>query len=83
MADLLDCAKSTVEELARQAKLPGLKYGQGWIFPLEAVSNALNEAALARVKSPPAPPTPLAVSFPRPCRQRRALPVLPDLAPSA
>jgi len=31
-AKLLDCTAATVEEMARNGELPGLKIGRGWVF---------------------------------------------------
>ena len=31
-AGLLDCTSATVEEMARNGDLPGLKVGRGWVF---------------------------------------------------
>jgi hypothetical protein len=87
MAGMLECAESTVEELARRRDLPGLKYGQGWVFPRDATLQVLNAQAMARVKPPeppPPPPKPSAVSLPVPAaggRQRRPLPAIPNIGP--
>ena len=45
VAKLLRCAETTVEECARRGELPGLKFGQGWVFPTGALTLRLNELA--------------------------------------
>jgi excisionase family DNA binding protein len=45
VAELLRCSSRTVEEHARNGSLPGVKYGDGWVFPAEALLEAVNEAA--------------------------------------
>lgn len=85
MASLLDCAETTVEDLARRQELAGLQFGRGWIFPLEANLRVLNDRALARVKTsspPPAPKLPPAIAVPVPPPRARRQPVaIPDLSP--
>lgn len=46
VATLLRCSIKTVEERARAGDLPGLKYGDGWVFPAGALAQRLNELAL-------------------------------------
>lgn len=46
LSELLHCQPSAVREAARTGRLPGVKYGDDWIFPLEAVLRVLNEQAL-------------------------------------
>jgi excisionase family DNA binding protein len=45
-ADLLCCSTDKVCELARDGSLPGLKFGEGWIFPLGPLLEAINDMAL-------------------------------------
>lgn len=46
VATLLGCAESTIEEMARDGELPGLKFGDaGWVFPLKALLDHLNADA--------------------------------------
>lgn len=46
VALLLGCSERTVKDLARDGGLPGLKFGgSGWIFPLQALLDHLNESA--------------------------------------
>lgn len=90
-AQLLGCSVKTVEELARQGELPGIKPGGGWVFPAGALAQRLDQLALeqaARRRSPPAAPTPavaVAVAGPaadkprRGPKPRRALPTLVQL----
>lgn len=48
VADLLICEPATVQECARNAELPGLKFGRAWIFPRSALMEFLHSQALAR-----------------------------------
>ena len=74
VADLLDCEPATVQEKARNADLPGLKYGRSWVFPRSALMEALHTKALART---PAKIEPAATFVKQ--SQRKAPPVLPQL----
>lgn len=40
-AELLDCDKSTIEELARTGKLPAKKFGRGWVFVRDLLIEAV------------------------------------------
>lgn len=61
-ATLLRCAISTVEERARKGDLPGLKFGDGWIFPAQALVARLNQLALEEAARRRAPGTPSATA---------------------
>lgn len=61
-AKLLRCAETTVEERARRGDLPGLKFGDGWIFPRDALLARLNELALEEAARRRAPSIPSAVA---------------------
>ena len=80
VAELLECERLHVQELARAGKLPGLKLGRGWVFPREALLKRLNEMAL---QPPPRRPAPVATAVtpitPRGRGRPRTLPVLPAL----
>lgn len=81
-ADLLHCAAKTVEELARQGKLPGMKFGNSWMFfrdqvISEAKKMALEEAAQRRTQSTSV--SPVAVHLDFPIKKRRSPPKLPPL----
>ena len=80
-AELLGCSGKTVEEMARDGRLPGLKPGGSWVFPAGALARRLDELALeeaAQRRKRPAPAataqTPAAPA--RPGRKARALPRL-------
>lgn len=45
-AELLRCAPKTVQARARAGDLPGLKWGEDWIFPAGAFFARLDEIAL-------------------------------------
>lgn len=86
VAELLDCSVDTVEDEARQRRLPGLKFGRSWVFPRAALLQVLDQRALAHVVTAAAPasppPAPKVVPMvPRPAQrqQRRRSPApLPD-----
>ena len=81
VAELLRCAKTTVEEYARRGELPGLKFGEGWIFPAGALLKRLDELALLQAEQRRGAMKPLAELHPVPTsgRRRRPLPQLPPL----
>lgn len=45
VADLLRCSVRTVEDHARSGTLPGVKFGEGWVFPFDALMRAVNRLA--------------------------------------
>ena len=46
VASMLGCAVTTVRERARAGDLPGLKFGDDWVFPAAALQQRLTELAL-------------------------------------
>jgi Helix-turn-helix domain len=46
-AGMLCCAPSTVRELSRRGTLPGIKFGEDWVFPLASFLTAVNSLAVA------------------------------------
>ena len=81
-AALLGCSVKTVEEMARQGELPGIKPGLSWVFPAGALARRLDELALEQAatrRKPKADPTAVAVTpdtRPRRPKAPRALPTL-------
>lgn len=49
-AELLDCAQTTVQELARKGKLPAVQYGRSWRFPRAALVEHLNRKAMEHLE---------------------------------
>lgn len=45
VATLLKCSERTVEDHARAGRLPAVKFGDGWMFPTEALLRAVNRMA--------------------------------------
>lgn len=84
VAELLECERGQVMELARARKLPGVKLGRSWIFPREALLQRLNELALQPAPRRPLPTAVLVPTVPDAPRGRgrpsRPLPKLPDLS---
>lgn len=77
---LLRCAETTVEERARRGDLPGLKIGEGWVFPRGAFLQRLDELALeeSAARRKPAPrPSAVLHQVPAGKRSKRAPPALP------
>jgi hypothetical protein len=70
VATLLKCADTKVREIAPQ--LGGLKFGRDWVFPAEALLEALNERAREAMR--PKAPAPRAVLQTVPKRAPPALP---------
>lgn len=69
VAAMLDCEPSTVQTLAREAKIPAIKAGRSWRFPRQALIDALNDQARERVQLHRDAPTPRVVKVKpvRPC----------------
>ncbi|MEZ2297299.1 helix-turn-helix domain-containing protein [Variovorax sp. RCC_210] len=65
VAELLQCTVQTVEIAARDGRLPGVQYGRAWLFPEDALIEALRVQALANLRAAP---------------ERAPAPVLPDAA---
>lgn len=49
VAEALGCESQHVNELAAAGKLPGVKYGRSWRFPVSALKQYLAERALENV----------------------------------
>lgn len=75
---MLHCSVKTVEERTRRGDLPGLKFGDGWVFPAAALFQRLNEKALeeARERGGLAPLQPTAVRHQ--VKRRKTPPTLPE-----
>lgn len=71
VASLLRCSTKTVEEKARRGTLPGLKFGDGWVFPSEALLAHLNQMALkeALVRGQPSKPAGVSVPVAKPIKR--------------
>jgi excisionase family DNA binding protein len=68
VAELLDCEPSTVQTLAREAKIPAIKAGRSWRFPRQALLDALNDQARDRMTTrEQAQPRVIKVKPVRPC----------------
>ncbi|MNX74671.1 hypothetical protein D3C86_1061170 [compost metagenome] len=75
VAALLECTQQTVEIAARDGRLPGIQYGRAWLFPEDALVEALRVQALANLRATPsrAPAQPAAAhAFTAPPAQRKA-----------
>ena len=77
VAELLECTQQTVEIAARDGRLPAVQFGRPWLFPQDALMEALRLQALANLKAAPAPaPAPsqpeAAYAFTAPPAKRKA-----------
>lgn len=82
LAAMLHCSVKTIEERARRGDLPGLKFGDGWVFPRDALFQRLNELALSEAsrRGRSERPTPSGVLRPvESDKGKRRPPVLPKL----
>lgn len=83
VAKLLCCDDNTIEEKARQGKLPGLKFGRGWVFPRDALIETINQMAKqeAETRRTGKPTQPAAIATtPNNRRTGKQPPKLPSLA---
>lgn len=72
VSDLLRCSVRTVEDHARAGTLPGVKFGDGWVFPTDALLRAINKLAEEGAAQRATPPKTRAT-------HRRVRPTLSDL----
>lgn len=80
VAAYLDCEPKTVEEAARTGRLPGVKYGRSWRFPLSALDEALHQEAMrAMLKKSAAKPLAVSMEPVQKKSRRSLLPILPLL----
>lgn len=64
VAALLKCSERTVEDHARAGRLPAVKFGDGWMFPTDALLRAVNRMAEEEAARRQAPVMPRAVKMP-------------------
>lgn len=81
VAELLDCAPTTVQELARNKRLPGVQFGRSWRFPRAALLEVVNRMALDHTRKVTVSEKPVAVA--RQVQTRKAPPALPSLSDQA
>lgn len=75
-AEALGCEPQHVNELAAQRKLPAVKYGRSWRFPVAAMNQFLAQRALDHIANSAATATPQPTPMPKPIGRRRSLPDL-------
>lgn len=61
VADLLQCSERTANEHASAGRLPAVKFGAGWVFPADALLEAINAMAKAQAQQRARPAKALAV----------------------
>lgn len=57
VAALLKCSTRTVEDHARSGRIPGAKFGEGWVFAADLVVEAVKRISLEAAESRSKPPT--------------------------
>ncbi len=50
VAALLKCSTRTVEDHARSGRIPGAKFGEGWVFAADLVVEAVKRISLEEAK---------------------------------
>lgn len=74
--ELLGCTADTMNEAAAANRVPAVRFGRGWRFPLQALLDHANDMARKHTKAPTGTaPSAIVVSQPPP--GRRAPPPLP------
>lgn len=83
VADLLKCSVRTVEDNARAGRLPAVKFGDGWMFPTDALLRAVNRLAEEEAvkRQQPAAPKAVGTSMPKEKRTRPNLALLAQAVP--
>tara|TARA_R110000822_G_scaffold35551_1_gene100201 strand:- start:1673 stop:1963 length:291 start_codon:yes stop_codon:yes gene_type:complete len=61
VAQLLGCSTQTVAEHAKAGRLPGYKFGDGWVFSSDLVVDAVKKMSLDRAKQKPQQTKPVAL----------------------
>jgi len=79
VSELLQCSVRTVEDYARAGRLPSLKFGDGWVFPTEALIQTVNCMAKEEAAKRAQPCKPLAVGK----KTQKSLPDLSKLLAAA
>jgi len=75
VAGLLKCSERTVEDHARAGRLPAVKFGDGWMFPTEALLRAVNRLAEEEAAKRSGPTRPAAIKQAK-CKTRPDLTLL-------
>lgn len=65
VAALLGCSAETVEDHARSGRLPGYKFGAGWIFSAELLVEAVKKMSLLNAKERQEPGKPAGYAHPK------------------
>jgi hypothetical protein len=70
-ADLLHCSVRSVENHARSGRLPGVKFGEGWIFSSELIVETVKKLSLEEAEKRSKPVKPFGVFVGTPKRKRK------------
>ena len=71
VAALLKCSERTIEDYARAGRLPAVKFGDGWMFPTDALLRAINHMAEDGAARRAKPIQQTAVKFTTPAKKTR------------
>ena len=72
VAELLGCTPQTVADHARAGRLPGYKFGDGWVFSSDLIVDAVKKMSLAGAEQKAKPAKPLALMLAKPKRKQVA-----------
>jgi excisionase family DNA binding protein len=76
VANLLRCSERTVEEYARDGRIPGAKFGDGWVFAADLVVEAVKKISLEAAAERRKAQQPAGVKVEQPVRSKRKPPGL-------
>ncbi len=76
VANLLRCSERTVEEYARDGRIPGAKFGDGWVFAADLVVEAVKRISLEAAAERRKAQQPAGVKVEQPGRPKRKPPGL-------
>ena len=61
VAELLCCSPRTVEDYAREGRIPGAKFGDSWVFAADLVVDAVKRISLEQAAKRATPAKPVAI----------------------
>ncbi len=50
MADLLECSVKSVQDYARSGRLPGVKFGDGWVFSSDLLIETVKKLSIEKAE---------------------------------
>lgn len=70
VAELLGCTPQTVADHARAGRLPGYKFGDGWVFSTDLIIDAVKKLSLVNAEQRSKPAKPTGELLPKPKRKQ-------------